>query len=142
MTDKTLALLGDHEAAERLTERGELLECWRCGGGAELEELKTGGKPIYSVVCMDCSCGAYGCAHKTKEESISYPYRPVHIGREKWEPCIKCNGKCYFCKFNETSKCRKCKNHGFYSPMFNFCPDCGRPLTPEAWAELEKRLRG
>lgn len=72
MTDKTLALLGDHEAAERVTERGELLPCWRCGGGAELEELKTGGKPIYAVVCVNCSCGAYGCAHKTKEEAISY----------------------------------------------------------------------
>lgn len=23
-----------------------------------------------------------------------------------------------------------------------FCPDCGRAMTPEAWAELEKRLRG
>lgn len=67
---------------------------------------------------------------------------PAHIDREAWKPCIKCNGKCYFCKFNETSKCRKCKNHDSYSPMFNFCPNCGRPLTEEAWAELEKRLRG
>ena len=24
----------------------------------------------------------------------------------------------------------------------NYCPKCGRPLTDEAWAELEKRLRG
>lgn len=23
-----------------------------------------------------------------------------------------------------------------------FCPMCGRPLTEEAWAELERRLRG
>ena len=23
-----------------------------------------------------------------------------------------------------------------------FCPSCGRAMTPEAWAELEKRLRG
>lgn len=26
--------------------------------------------------------------------------------------------------------------------MQNFCGECGRPLTPEAWAMLEKRLRG
>jgi hypothetical protein len=32
MTDITLALLGDHEAAERVTERGELLPCPWCGG--------------------------------------------------------------------------------------------------------------
>ena len=69
-----------------------------------------------------------------------YAYPLAHIDREAWEPCIKCNGKCYFCKFNETSKCGKCKNHEFYSPMFNFCPDCGRPLTEDAWAELEKRM--
>lgn len=71
---------------------------------------------------------------------LAYAYPPAHIDREAWEPCIKCNGKCYFCKFNETSKCGKCKNHEFYSPMFNFCPDCGRPLTEDAWAELEKRM--
>ena len=23
-----------------------------------------------------------------------------------------------------------------------FCPNCGRAMTPEAWAELDKRLRG
>lgn len=23
----------------------------------------------------------------------------------------------------------------------NYCPNCGRPLTEEAWAELERRLR-
>lgn len=22
----------------------------------------------------------------------------------------------------------------------NFCPECGRPLTEDAWAELERRL--
>ena len=69
-----------------------------------------------------------------------YAYPLAHIDREAWEPCIKCNGKCYFCKFNGTSKCGKCKNHEFYSPMFNFCPDCGRPLKEDAWAELEKML--
>lgn len=26
--------------------------------------------------------------------------------------------------------------------VVQFCPKCGRPLTKEAWAELEKRLRG
>lgn len=79
-------------------------------------------------------CDSYGV------KWIAYAYTPANIDWESWEPCIKCNGKCYFCKFNETSKCGKCKNHEFYSPMFNFCPDCGRPLTEEAWAELEKRI--
>ena len=26
--------------------------------------------------------------------------------------------------------------------IIKFCPECGRPLTPEAWEILEKRLRG
>ena len=31
-----------------------------------------------------------------------------------------------------------------YAPSFSvkFCPFCGKPLTEQAWAELEKRLRG
>ena len=32
MDDVTRAMLGDHEAAERLTERGELLPCSFYGG--------------------------------------------------------------------------------------------------------------
>lgn len=25
---------------------------------------------------------------------------------------------------------------------YSFCPNCGRPLTDEAWAELERRVCG
>lgn len=72
LNDITLALLGDHEAAQRVTERGELLPCWRCGTNSEMEELHTGGKPIYAVVCKNHYCGAYGCAHPTKTDAASY----------------------------------------------------------------------
>lgn len=34
MDDRTLALLGDRAAQERITERGELLDCPFCGGTA------------------------------------------------------------------------------------------------------------
>lgn len=86
MTDIQKAVLGDKEAAERLTERGELLTCWRCGSDAELEELQTGGKPIYAVVCKNNSCGAYGCAHKSKEESTLYwNTRPQLLTKEQIE---------------------------------------------------------
>lgn len=47
MDDKTLALLGDHEAAERLTEAGVLLECPFCGesvdGETEREDISESG---------------------------------------------------------------------------------------------------
>lgn len=72
MNDKTRAMLGDHEGAKRLTEAGVLLPCWRCGGDAEIEELHTGGKPLYAVVCKKHHCGAYGCAHQSKIDAISY----------------------------------------------------------------------
>lgn len=49
MDDITLALLGDHEAAERLTERGELLPCPFCGG--EVEEQDNW------IFCINCGVG-------------------------------------------------------------------------------------
>lgn len=72
MDDIKRALLGNHEAAKRLTEAGVLLPCWRCGGEAELQEIHTGGKPVYAVSCKKHHCGAYGCAHQTKENAVAY----------------------------------------------------------------------
>ena len=91
--------------------------------------------------------GRYGL-HKLGWLAYSYP--PAHIDRSKWEPCAVCE--------NET--CRTCINAGmvsygdpccecdatasggsYYEPS-NFCPHCGRPLAEEAWAELERRVRG
>ena len=66
------ALLGDKEAAKRLTEAGVLLPCWRCGGKADVQELHTGGKPIFAVTCQNHYCGAYGCAHRKKTDAIKY----------------------------------------------------------------------
>ena len=42
-------------------------------------------------------------------------------------------------------KCSKCgcnSKDAQYGHKDNFCPKCGRAMTTEAWAELEKRLRG
>lgn len=72
MDDIKRALLGDKEAAKRLTEAGVLLPCWRCGGEAELQEIHTGGKPVYAVSCKKHHCGAYGCAHQTKKNAVAY----------------------------------------------------------------------
>lgn len=71
-----------------------------------------------------------------------YAYPPAHIDREAWEPCQRCSSKCLTCAVNETKKCTSCKEGSNYLPLYKFCPKCGRPLTEEAWAELEKRLRG
>ena len=49
LDDKTLALLGDREAAERLTAVGVLLECPFCGGNAEEQDNW--------IFCITCGVG-------------------------------------------------------------------------------------
>nr|DAR10322.1 MAG TPA: Rad50 zinc hook motif [Caudoviricetes sp.] len=77
------------------------------------------------------------------------PTNTAKIDREAWEPCNKCIS-CENCSFDsrevEEEPCSTCIN----GPMNSFlefkpekyCRFCGRPLTEEAWAKLEKRLRG
>ena len=50
------------------------------------------------------------------------------IDREKWEPCLNCQD------IEKLAKHIKC--------WPSYCPVSGRPLTGQAWSELEKRLRG
>ena len=56
LTDTTMALLGDHEAAKRLTEKGVLLPCPFCGG--EVEYTERGNEKIglkeTNVRCKKC----------------------------------------------------------------------------------------
>ena len=66
------ALLGDAEAQRECTEKGIVLGCWRCGGDAEVKCVSTVGRPLYAVSCKKHYCGAYGCAHRTEKEAISY----------------------------------------------------------------------
>ena len=97
MTDKELirrALLGSREAQKQCTEAGIVLPCWRCGGESEIQELHTGGKPIYAVTCKKTYCGAYGCACSTQQKAIEYwntrPAPPV--------------GRCKDCQWYEYGK--------------------------------------
>lgn len=52
-----------------------------------------------------------------------YAYPQARIDREKWEPCMWCVPNGQF-------------------GLNNYCSACGRPLTEEAWAELERRVFG
>ena len=59
MDDKTKALLGDHEAAKRLTDAGVLLPCPCCEGEAEVVAygprlLRPSRNHVYSVSCNEC----------------------------------------------------------------------------------------
>lgn len=75
-----------------------------------------------------------------------YAYPPAHIDREAFG-CQFCNGKfCGNCLYDalpvQMEPCRSCESHSKWETDYRFCPHCGRPMTEEAWAELEKRLRG
>lgn len=92
MTDlERRALLGDRQAQEECTRQGIVLPCWRCGGEAEAKQISTVGRQLYAVSCKKHYCGAYGCAHRTEKEAISYwNTRPAPpIGR-----CKDCANAC------------------------------------------------
>ena len=101
------ALLGDRKAQEECTRRGILLPCWKCGGEAEVNELHTGGKPIYAAACKKHHCGAYGAGSASVPKAIEFwNTRPAPpIGR-----CMECehlkdnDGVCLYCEvFNMTT---------------------------------------
>lgn len=101
------AMLGDREAQEECTRRGIVLPCWRCGGEANVYQTSAFGRPLYAVSCKKHYCGAYGCAHRTEQEAISY-WNTRHappIGR-----CGECEYKplCinYDCMKDNTGFCK------------------------------------
>ncbi len=69
-----------------------------------------------------------------------YAYPPAHIDREKWtsEWIYPEN------EFN-LPRCSKCgcnSKDAQYEHKDKFCPKCGRAMTPEALAEMERRVFG
>ena len=78
--------------------------------------------------CKDC---ASKCEHAGKNREFVYSGERSckvngiarKIDREKWEPCMWCVPNGQF-------------------GLNNYCSACGRPLTDEAWAGLERRVFG
>ena len=68
MDDTKRALLGDHEAAKRLTDAGVLLPCAHCRGRAILIEGTFQAPGKYGVVCGECFCATKWCV--AKEDAI------------------------------------------------------------------------
>ncbi len=69
----------------------------------------------------------------------AYAYPPAHIDLEAWMAEWVDNDE------SEEMMC-KCSKCGYPVSYFwgktGFCPGCGKAMTPEAQAMLEKRLRG
>ena len=75
--DIRLALLGDHEAAERLTEQGVLLPCPFCG----YDKPKHGATWVY---CPKCKCyGAPKSHHKAGV--LAWNFRAPILSAEEME---------------------------------------------------------
>lgn len=104
------ALMGDKQAQEECTKLGIVIPCWRCCGKAEVNELHTGGKPLYAVACQKHYCGAYGAGSSSKQKAIEFwntrPAPPV--------------GRCGECAAYVDSKCA---NTGYYKSETGFCDD-------------------
>ena len=66
MDDIKLAMLGNREAAKRLTEAGVLLPCPFCNGNAGIE-YDTLEPYQFVVYCQNC--GVYEGAHDTEKEA-------------------------------------------------------------------------
>ena len=69
----------------------------------------------------------------------AYAYPPAHIDREAWTsewinsiPALGAG--------DLETRCKSCGNLVLFET--DFCPYCGKAMTEEAWAELEKRVRG
>lgn len=76
---------------------------------------------------------------------LSYAYTTAHIDREAWEPCEWCEeyGNSRYKLY--AGYCMQKAADDIYeeeTEELNYCPKCGRPLTEDALAELEKRLMG
>lgn len=80
--------------------------------------------------------------------SCLYPIKSegAAINFAHWKPCKICDlSRCDTCRhvLNDSTEypCDRCEMSEHYKP-YNFCPHCGRPLTPAARELLERRLRG
>ena len=87
--------------------------------------------PESAIVCVKMMFAFWANAHglnvaemeEAKDLAVEAlrAYPPAHIDREAWEPCYSCEPQ-------------------LLMMGNNYCGNCGRPLTEEAWDELEKRM--
>ena len=79
-----------------------------------------------------------------RANELAYAYPASRIGREKWEPCDACSNAKHIVGL-ALAIMDDGSDHRIDTKMnceYSFCPNCGRPLTDEAWAELERRVCG
>lgn len=114
-------------------------------------------------LCCDCLHGG-PCCDYSENESCSYrredgscwvPYSSAKLDRSRWKGCDYCNANIYV-KVKKylrpllaaatyvgelRDKLEDLTGGAYVGVPKKYCPICGRPLTEEAWAELERRLK-
>lgn len=100
-----------------------------------LRELRAKNATANAVEGMCCDCARGGpCCDYSENETCKYKKEdgscwtlqvPAKLDRSRWEGCGWC--KRFQGKFDETKADR-------------YCRFCGRPLTEEVWAEMERRV--
>lgn len=126
-------------------------ELYKCDGWALITT-----QAIVSYLDQTIPIDFYG------KKFVAYAYPPTHIDREAWTGCPYCGGvphmegvelkPCasgYIGAEVAFGKCRDDQCIGmvvYYRNAaagyldFDYCPFCGKPQTPKAWYEQEKRL--
>lgn len=96
-----------------------------------------------------CEEPGYQIAEETVSEMPTIAPSPTQIDREAWTAEWEEDGECDHkpCRVRDAEKwkkykCSKCGYKAGRRTSQKYCPSCARAMTPEAWAELEKRLRG
>ena len=116
---------------------------------AELKEKTIEGWDGYWCLCCRGKILTPGLVSISAEKVDGidfYAYPPAHIDREAWG-CEYCTGHVDDRPFLDSEDLYISGNGWLTSDgqdhdfcKIDFCPKCGRPLTEEAWAELEKRM--
>lgn len=75
------------------------------------------------------------------ERSLRAQQAAAKLDRGRWEGCCTCNNTPGI-MLGEITMCIGKRILTTESHEFKFCPECGKPLTEEAWAEMERRIGG
>lgn len=91
----------------------------------------------YQMVTLKDGFKLFFCGYESNW--LAYTYPPAHIDREAWK-CPLCE-RSKVISFKAWEDEEACHEGGpFIQGGAIFCPHCGKPRTPEAWAEMEKRM--
>ena len=163
IADHTRSMAASPDADEIWKEDSDALEfaitalrsMQEAGEPLSLEQLKQmDGKPVFipeincwALITKDVFVMLFTfpdgekCSANDWYQSVGpvYAYPPAHIDRRawtaEWVPTTDDDGcvwlKCSACEYDLDSM----------EESNPFCPSCGRAMTEEAWAELERRVR-